>query len=277
MKIRIVSDLHVDVNKIIDFGFVEKINDCDLTLIAGDIGGDYKIEEVFLDELKKIIKMPVLCVGGNHLGYNYLQRGDRFKNILDGTKLWSLDYLSDKYDVGDIGYLNNQAQIIGDYVVFGGTMYSNFELYGNPDYYGERAEEWMNDFRYIYTYGDEDVRLITYKDYIKWFDRFLVDLKSCLQHYKDKNFIVLSHFAPSIKSISDKYNGQYKELNPAYASNLEEFIKEYLQIKLWVHGHMHDSFDYYIGQCRVVCEPYGYYGREQELKPNEYMGKVIEL
>ena len=40
---------------------------------------------------------------------------------------------------------------------------------------------------------------------------------------------------------------------------------------------MHDSFDYCIEQCRVICEPYGYYGGEQKLKPNEYMGKVIEL
>ena len=27
---------------------------------------------------------------------------------------------------------------------------------------------------------------------------------------------------------------------------------------LWVHGHMHESFDYPMGKCRVVCKPRGY-------------------
>ena len=29
-------------------------------------------------------------------------------------------------------------------------------------------------------------------------------------------------------------------------------------IKLWVHGHTHDEFDYKIGITRVVCNPRGY-------------------
>ena len=27
---------------------------------------------------------------------------------------------------------------------------------------------------------------------------------------------------------------------------------------LWIHGHMHDSFDYEINGTRVVCNPRGY-------------------
>lgn len=33
------------------------------------------------------------------------------------------------------------------------------------------------------------------------------------------------------------------------------------QADLWVHGHVHESFDYWIGRCRVVCNPRGYPGR----------------
>jgi hypothetical protein len=27
---------------------------------------------------------------------------------------------------------------------------------------------------------------------------------------------------------------------------------------LWVHGHVHDSFDYTVGKCRVIANPRGY-------------------
>jgi hypothetical protein len=27
---------------------------------------------------------------------------------------------------------------------------------------------------------------------------------------------------------------------------------------LWVHGHTHDSYDYWVGSTRVVCNPRGY-------------------
>ena len=30
------------------------------------------------------------------------------------------------------------------------------------------------------------------------------------------------------------------------------------QADLWLHGHVHDSFDYRVGRCRVICNPRGY-------------------
>jgi hypothetical protein len=30
------------------------------------------------------------------------------------------------------------------------------------------------------------------------------------------------------------------------------------RVRLWVHGHTHDSFDYTIKGTRVVCNPRGY-------------------
>ena len=29
-------------------------------------------------------------------------------------------------------------------------------------------------------------------------------------------------------------------------------------VQLWLHGHVHDSFDYRVGGCRVVANPAGY-------------------
>lgn len=271
MKIQIVSDIHIDINKDHNFGFINHINNCDLTLIAGDIAGSYAEEEKFLDKLVKIAEKPVLCVGGNHLGYNY-----RYVDVIKGTKYWSLNYLSHKYNNGNVRYLNDDYFAIGDYIVFGGTMYSDFNLYGNIERSGKLAERGLNDFIYVRVFDGENIRKIKYTDYIEWFNLFINKLENCINHNQDKKFIVLTHFAPSSKSLDEKYV-LFSQLNPAYASDLEGFIQKYPQIKIWTHGHIHSGSDYKIGDCRVVCNPYGYAGYEQKLCARKCLGKVVEV
>jgi hypothetical protein len=67
--------------------------------------------------------------------------------------------------------------------------------------------------------------------------------------------IVVTHHAPSIKSIADRYRAD--PVSAAFASNMDDFILEH-QPRLWIHGHTHESFDYKIGKTRVVCNPRGY-------------------
>ena len=55
-------------------------------------------------------------------------------------------------------------------------------------------------------------------------------------------------------------------MNGAYASNLEEIMYNHPQIKLWVHGHIHDPVDYIINETRVVSNPRGYSSREEEFE-----------
>ena len=55
-------------------------------------------------------------------------------------------------------------------------------------------------------------------------------------------------------------------MNGGYSSNLEEFILDRPQIKVWTHGHTHDTFDYMIGSTRVMCNPRGYNGYEERAK-----------
>lgn len=51
-------------------------------------------------------------------------------------------------------------------------------------------------------------------------------------------------------------------MSAAFASHLDRLVAK---ADLWVHGHTHDSFDYEINKCRVVCNPRGY--------PNWRMGR----
>ena len=51
---------------------------------------------------------------------------------------------------------------------------------------------------------------------------------------------------------------QINQLNVPRIVVAATFIERY-EPALWVHGHMHDSFDYRLGRTRVVCNPRGYF------------------
>jgi hypothetical protein len=65
--------------------------------------------------------------------------------------------------------------------------------------------------------------------------------------------VVVSHHAPHPLSIHSRYVND--PLNAAFASNLSDMMAG---VDLWLHGHVHDSFDYRVGRCRVVANPAGY-------------------
>jgi len=292
MKIRVVSDLHVDVNDMSEqeydwFKFTDQLNETDVLLIAGDTAGSSYKEQDFYKYLRSKTEIPIIVVGGNHLGYDYIRYRQinaimNYNNPLDQTKEDCIKQLKkDK----NITFLDNTYIELDNYIIFGGTMYSNFLLYGShKDACMNTAERWLNDFRYVYTFDKKTntVRPVTANDYIKWFNKFMRNLKKCIKE-TNKDIIVLTHFAPSIKSVESKYlnrpnrfSSPGSELNAVYASPLEEFILDNPRIKLWVHGHVHSSFNYNIGQCNIICEPYGYY-HEHGIPHNEYTGKVLEI
>jgi hypothetical protein len=73
-------------------------------------------------------------------------------------------------------------------------------------------------------------------------------------------------------------------MNGGYSSNLEFFIEDHPQIKIWTCGHTHFVHQYYIGDTLVACNPRGYIGYEKcadefelrfidlELMPNKFNG-----
>lgn len=62
--------------------------------------------------------------------------------------------------------------------------------------------------------------------------------------------VVVTHHALSARSLPEHKLGDH--LSAAYASDLERLIGS-TQPDLWIHGHIHESRDYALGDTRVVC------------------------
>lgn len=273
MKIRILSDLHIDINKL-QFGFEDKLDDCDLTIIAGDIASGWQKEKEYLTNLKH--KNKIVCIAGNHLGYDF-----PFVYPEELNYMYTRNYcISELTKLDCVNYLENSYIEFDNYIIFGGTMFTNMSLYRPKRLCESVAWRWLNDFRYVHI-EDKTIRKLQPYDYEKYFKKFKKSLQQCIDN-TDKDIIAVSHHAPSPKSISKKYlrrGSMYepgKYLNAAYCSNLESFIKKNPRIKLWIHGHMHECFDYMVGQCKVICNPFGYY-HESEITPEQYEGKIINI
>jgi Icc-related predicted phosphoesterase len=66
-------------------------------------------------------------------------------------------------------------------------------------------------------------------------------------------------------------------VSAAYASNLESTIQKYDNLKLWCHGHMHESCHYELFGTRIVCNPLGYFDENPYFKPDGVIIDTDEL
>jgi len=157
----------------------------------------------------------------------------------------------------DIHVLENKAVEIGDVVFLGCSLWTNFALGNDPSIGALIAEGAMNDFKRIRFFpGFTRLRAghlrRIHADSVLW-------LQQQFEWYRCRKIVVLTHHAPSPKSIPAKWLGD--PLNCAFASNLEAL--------LWVHGHIHSQSDYQIGSTRVIANPRGYPNEEMtEFRPD---------
>ena len=83
--------------------------------------------------------------------------------------------------------------------------------------------------------------------------------------------VVVTHYAPYPRSIHQRYVESIT--SAAFASNLEDVVAEG-KPALWVHGHVHQSFDYDLEGTRILCNPRGYgYAPNPDFNP----GLVVDL
>jgi predicted phosphodiesterase len=77
----------------------------------------------------------------------------------------------------------------------------------------------------------------------------------------DGSTVVVTHFAPSLHSADPRYG-----LVPGTAGFCNALDHWLPQAQLWLHGHLHCPSDYTHNGCRVVANPLGYVGKNEQLQ-----------
>ena len=254
MHIQLLSDLHLEENSAFQ---PQRAPGADVLVLAGDIGsyqggsalsalGD---EDFGLGRFADW-PVPVIVVPGNHeydtldfdatharlratcerLGLIWLERetivlhGVRFV----GTTLWAdFDALAPR---GPTASLADQLQ-------------ARHKAFRAADYYLRIAATTRGGAPFLAEQIREHALVCQ-----AW-------LRAALAEPFDGPTVVVTHFAPSLRSADPRYG--LRPGTAGFCNALDELLP---QADLWLHGHLHCAIDWRddSGRCRVVANPLGY-------------------
>jgi Icc-related predicted phosphoesterase len=298
MKIAITSDVHLE------FGDLDLHNDenADVLILGGDIfvADDCKNFN-YVDE-QIMAATPSMLERGKRY-YNFLKRcSERFPHvilIMGNHEHYHGDFAKTANiiqtlvgEFSNIHFLDKEWRIINGVLFFGGTLWTDMN---NEDPQTLRQIAYMmNDYRGVLNSNksvsfkvqdltSEDSGAFTFKERVASFRpedsvedhyEFRRKLDETLALHSDLPTVVVGHHAPSKASTHPRYKTEVVT-NGAYSTNLDNFILDRRQIKLWTHGHTHEDFDYMIGTTRIVCNPRGYDGYES--RADNFKLKYVEI
>jgi hypothetical protein len=275
MKISIASDVHLE------FGDIDIKNNqgAEVLILSGDIcvAADLDMRDSRQTEMgfararserfheffeRCATNFPhVIYVMGNHEYYH-----SDFATEL-GEMRRKLAYLS------NLCILEREVKVIDDVTFIGGTLWTDMNNSDALTLYHMRTM--MNDFRVI-TNSATPVNFRTQEGEFKTrVGKFSPEnaveehvkmkqyIKSVVQGNHNQKYVVVGHHSPSRRSTHEMY-AHDTIMNGGYSSDMDEFIQDHPQIRLWTHGHTHHNFDYVIGETRIVCNPRGYISYETQ-------------
>jgi len=248
MKLQLLSDLHLEFAP-----FTPPETGADMVILAGDIQPGIKGIVWASDSFPN---SEVVYIPGNHEYYGYAipKHTAQLKESAQGSNVHVLD---------------NDGLILGNVVFLGCTLWTDFELFGNPRVAGYFATQGMNDYRRIrVTPSYHRVRSIDTAGLHYHSRRWLAEQ---FDQHRGAKIVVVTHHAPSPRSLPTGYEEDI--LYAASASKLDDFVEGSDAI-LWVHGHMHISKDYFIGNTHLICNPRGY---TDQINPDFLPGLVLDI
>lgn len=243
MKVLILSDLHLEFHHL-------NINDCqaDIVILAGDI---HLRDKGLRWAMSTFTDTPVLYVLGNHEYY-----GSAYPKLVNKLKIIAKDT--------HVHILERDTFCLNGIKFIGCTLWTDFNLFGDPRIAGYSCQQIMTDYKKI-RFSPQYSKLRSI-DVSAIHHRSLIWLCNEFEKYHNDTTVVISHHAPSRICLPECHKNDI--ISAAYASNLDHVIEQY-QPDLWVHGHLHNTVDKTMSNTRIVCNPRGYYGEENpDFDPN---------
>ena len=253
MKIAYASDLHLEFQDIL----LNNTENADVLALAGDIctvkhfHSRPEMEKSYQEFFNTCSEQfpHVVYVIGNHEHYNY-----QFNYTVNDLKRKLAHYKN-------IHVLDNEVFDIENYTFVGSTLWT--DMNDECPLTMDAASFAMPDFKIVKYFDGVNYMKFTPQQSVREHAKSLRYIKQVIRNCNDKDYylerdvIVVTHHSPSHRSIHPKY--KHDELmNGAFHNNLDYMMELADNIKVWIHGHTHDAFDYVIGTTNVLCNPRGY-------------------
>jgi len=229
MRIQVISDVHAEFHRDKGESFIGSLvpDAVDVLVVAGDLTTDGTLIEVLTrlcDRYAEVVYVP-----GNHEYYSST-RGRVHGKLEKAERRLS-----------NLHWLRNTTTEIGGQRFVGTTLwFADHPL--NVAYEGK-----LNDFsqiqgfrRWVYEENEKAVRFL--KAEIRPTD------------------VVVTHHVPTNAANHPRWRGS--DLNRFFVCELGNVIA-YAGPKVWCFGHTHESVDMTLGETRLVCNPFGYAGHEE--------------
>jgi Icc-related predicted phosphoesterase len=226
----------------------------------GDIMRSDRYARFFHEECSKY--RQVVYVMGNH---------EHWRSSVDKTAQLLRDNLP-----ANVQLLEKQTLEIDGVIFMGATMWTDMNREDALTLFHMRSV--MKDYEFIDMHAASGTQRLTPEWTVSEHHATLQYFKLMLEENRatgqNKKFVVITHHTPSHLSQDMKYSDDII-MNGAYHSDLSEFILDNPEIQVWCHGHVHDDFDYTLGDTRVLCSPRGYL--KYEARANNYQPITFEV
>ena len=250
MRIQHLTDCHFDINHRANAKQLIKIDPtADVIALTGDMF-NHAVDTI------NWIKYDLLPITSDTQHIVYIFGNHEFYGIsIEKALLNADDFVHPR-----VHFLKAGRKFELDDVCFiGDTLWTDFEFQsgrlGLPDLNMFYASQSMSDFSYIEYNG----RTIKPAHTVVFHHRAREEFVESMRQTQCKHIVVLSHHGPCGKSVSPRFFND--SLNAAFVSEILDKYPFPKDIDLWLHGHVHDSFDYlHESGTRVVCNPIGYLG-----------------
>ena len=234
MKIQVLSDLHVEFRPDHGIEFLSSLDPTgvDVLVIPGDLAlGGQRMLGMALDLL--CIRYPhVVFIAGNHEYYQSSQAAVHAE----------LQEASDRND--NLHWLENESVRIDGQRFVGTTLW----FPDREDGSNARYQSWLNDFSYIEGFRD-----------------WVYEANAAAMYYLSRTVqegdVVVTHHIPAAQGVHPKWASSADTIGRFFLCQMPDEVLR--RPAWWLFGHAHDSMKFKLGNCNFLCNPYGYWRRDQ--------------
>ena len=245
IKIQFASDLHLEFERRPEDRLQLPIAPgTSAVVLAGDIHSDIAGMDAFVRALAR--HAPVVLVAGNHEYFTH-----EFESHREQLREWA-------GAIRGVHFLENNSVELDGITFLGSTLWSNFDD-ARPALM-KKATSMMTDYSVITDRRDPRRRLRP--------ERILAEHRQAIAYLERElragersRTVVVTHHAPSLQSTRSKG----EDWDVLYGSDYEALIED-CGPALWIHGHVHHSFEYRVGRTTIACNPRGYLGYGENLR-----------